>query len=295
MMHVVLGDGEMSLRELSKTLEDLLEKAADQDFWFLVQGKAEPTATDKAMMKWIADRAIYYEVVTSDKKGMDAIYKTAAETHEVKNLAPKVVGLMQEKPGEGESAALYALYDNNAEDVPEDEWLGLVGTAVAEADFKVFALNEGLVELGFGEEDEAAEEEEEAEEESNVVELPPRKKAAPRAPAASDPADDEDEPEEEPDDEDVEYTREALEAMNIDELKAIAAKLGIEVASRSRMPTYIKAILGDEEDDTPVAEVEDVVVASNGNSPAMLIVIVGGNVLSKAVTEEEALSLIGSA
>ena len=148
MMHVVLGDGEMSRRELSKTLEDLLEKAEDQDFWFLVQGKAEPTATDQAMMAWLTEREVYYEVITDDRKAVADIYAGAQETHEVKRLAPKVLSLMQEKPAEGEEAGLYGLFINNDDDDPGDGWLNDVMSSVVDGGFKAYAMNDGLVELG---------------------------------------------------------------------------------------------------------------------------------------------------
>ena len=127
-MHVVLGDGEMTRRELSKTLEDLLEQAGSEDFWFLVQGKPEPTGTDKAMMEWLHERTVWYALITDDKKGMHECYEGAQEVHEVKRLAPKVLSLMQERPTEGEDAALYGLFVNNDADVPEDTWLNDVMT-----------------------------------------------------------------------------------------------------------------------------------------------------------------------
>ena len=169
MMHVVLGDGEMSRRELSKTLEDLLEKAEDEDFWFLVQGKSELTGTDQALMDWLKERQVYFEVVTDDKKNMDDAYKGAQETHEVKRLAPKVLSLMQEKPVEGEDAALFGLFVNNDADVPEDTWLNDVMTTVVDGGYKVYAMNDGLVELGLEEEEEPEAAAEEEPEPDNVV------------------------------------------------------------------------------------------------------------------------------
>ncbi len=299
-MHSVFGDGEMSVRELSKTLEDLLDKAGDQDFWFLVQGKAEPTATDRAMMKWFGDRAVYFEVVTADKKGMDAIYKTAAETYEVKNLAPKVVSLMQERPAEGEEAALYALYVNNNEDVAEDEWLGAVGTAVAEAGYTVYAMNDGLAELGFDEQEEEEEQQEEEEEAPSNV-LPMKKAAAKKAaPAKAPAADEEEEPEEAEAGDEIPavLTREYLESLNLDQLKEIAAARGISLQPRTRSVTYINTLLGEGEEEAPAAEVEEVAVlaaATNGAGPAMLIVVVNGTVISRAISTETALELVSTA
>ena len=52
-MHVVLGDGEMSRKELTETLKDLWNRAGDEPFWFLVQGKPEPTETDANLLTWL--------------------------------------------------------------------------------------------------------------------------------------------------------------------------------------------------------------------------------------------------
>jgi hypothetical protein len=269
MLHVLLGDGEMSRRELSKTLEDLLEKAEDQDFWFIVQGKDEPTATDQALMSWITERDVYHQVITSDKKAMSDIYANAAEVHEVKRLAPKVLALMQEY-GATEEAALFGLFVNNDDDVEEDRWLNDVLGSVIE-EFKVYALNDGLVELGLEEGDEEAAAEEPEEEPAPA----PAKKAAAKkaAPKAAAPVDDEEEEEAAADEEaaDGEYTRDQLAEMDITQLKAVAATKGITLPPRTRMPTYIAAILGD--DGTPEAEVSEVEVeepSSNGELPVDL-------------------------
>ena len=113
------------------------------------------------------------------------------------------------------------------------------------------------------------------------------------------------------------YTREQLEELDLDGLKDVAAKLGISLPPRTRMPTYIEAILGNDKDEE--VEVTDVEVeapepppqpyinTTSGNvnttstfttmsvsAPAMLIVVYNGTVVSRAVTEEEARTLIAA-
>jgi hypothetical protein len=292
MMHVVLGDGEMSRRELSSTLEDLLEKAGDEDFWFLVQAKAEPTATDKALMEWIAERGIYFESIGDDPKSADPIYKDAQDKHTVKRLAPKVVSLMEEKPGEGEGAALFALFINNDEEVEDDKWLMDVATAVADAKFVVYAMNDGLAELGF--DDEALEEEPEP--------APPAKAVAKKAAAKPRPPADEDE-EGESDgsstatgDLDVALSREALEEKTLPELKEIAAARGIELPPRTRAQTYISVLLG-EGDEEQVAEIEEVEVPERDDediafeAEAMVVVIFNGTIMARTMGIDEARTI----
>jgi hypothetical protein len=312
MMHVVLGDGEMTRRELSSTLEDLLEKAGDEDFWFLVQAKAEPTATDKAMMEWIGEKGVYYETIADDHKSADKIYAGSQEKHTVKRLAPKVVSLMQEKPGEGEGAALYALFVNNDEEVEEDRWLFDVATAVADAPegFVVFAMNDGLAELGFDEEG-GGEEEEGGEEPEPEEEPPPaptkkaaaKKAAAPAKKAAARPAatepDEEQEEEAGEGEEPEELTREYLEGKTLPELKALAAAREIELPPRTRAQTYIAVLLGEDQEEPPEAETEPVEVQGTDEeeiimeAEAMVLVIYNGTVVTRTMTVEEARSLAG--
>ena len=315
-MHVVLGDGEMTRRELSKTLEDLVEQASeipdDDEFWFLLQGKAEPTATDKALMDWIAERDIWYAVITDDKKGMSPIYKTAQETYEVKRLAPKVLSLMQEKPappGEdddgnptpGEGAALFGLFVNNDADVAEDGWLNDVMASVVEGGFKIFSMNDGLVELGLPG---GGEEEEDEDEPDNVVEMTPKSKSKvptqPQLPGLED----EPEPSGTP-------TRDELEDMNSEQLRALGATMNLEFPPRTRMTTMIKEILGEggteaeveavevpdvPEDEEDLAEEPEegmtIVGGVTVSSDALLVVMFNGTVVSRTISVEEARDLV---
>jgi hypothetical protein len=299
MMHVVLGDGEMSRRELSSTLEDLLEKAGDEDFWFLVQAKSEPTATDKAMMEWIAERGVYFESIGDDPKTADPIYKDAQDKHTVKRLAPKVLSLMQEKPAEGEGAALFALFVNNDDEVEEDKWLMDVATTVADAPekFQVFAMNDGLAELGF---DEEGSDEEEAEEPEPEPEPAPvaKKAAAKKVAAARPPADDdEDEPTGDVDIASDELTRDALEEMTLPQLKEVAAARGVELPPRTRAQTYISVLLG-EGDAEQAAEIEEVPIPERTDdediafeAEAMVVVIFNGTILARTMPIEEAKAI----
>ena len=127
---------------------------------------------------------MWFAVITDDKKGMADIYEGAQETHEVKRLAPKVLSLMQERPTEGEDAALYGLFVNNDSDVPEDTWLNDVMTSIVDGGYKVFAMNDGLVELGW-ETSRGKEAEEQEEIPDNVVDHPAKKAAAKKSAAAA--------------------------------------------------------------------------------------------------------------
>jgi hypothetical protein len=253
-MHVVLGDGEMTKKELTETLADIwkADEEAGQTFWFLLQGKSEPTDTDKNLVKWLEANDIYYELITDDESAVDEVYSESQETHVAKRLAPAVVKLLGEKPEPDEPAELLTLFvDNDSPDAEEDRWVNTVASAVYKADFAVRAMNDGLVDLDLS--DEAAAEEAEPEEEKpkSVAKKAPTKKAAPASKDAESKS-----PGKPLDIKPPAHTREELEDMDIAALKAVAANLGISVPPRSRQNTYIDLILG-EDKNTPAAEVDE--------------------------------------
>jgi len=257
-MHVVLGDGEMTRKELTETMADLwkADEEAGSTFWFLLQGKSEPTATDKALVKWIEASDIYYEVITDDAEAMDATYSSPQETHVAKKLSQKVLSLLDSKPEDGEEAELLALFFSDDNSAEEDRWLNQVCQDVFDAGIKVRALNDGLLEVDLSEVAEAAE----AEPEQEDAKVLPIKSAAKKAvakkggaaPRRDTPVSEEDDVPDASSADGKSYTRDELEEMELPALKEIAKAKGIEFPSRTRMTTYIDAILGE---DRPTAEV----------------------------------------
>lgn len=295
-MHVVLGDGEMPKKELTATLTDLWSKAAAEEaqFWFLLQAKSEPTATDRALVAWFVANEIYYEVISGDADADDKLYDTAAETHSVKSLATTVVKLLNEKPEDEETADVLALFASDDPDAEEDRYLNEVAQAAVDAGFTVFALNDGMVEVDLttGEEEPAAAAPDPVPVKAAAKKAAAKKAAAPKPAAA------------EADDEPTgEITREFLEERSLDELKAIAANRGIELPPRTRHATYIDRILGTDEptpevevEEIEVPEIEDVVqvaIGTNGDGPALIVVVMpDGVIMSKPVPADYALSVI---
>ena len=279
-LHVVLGDGEMSNKELVATLEDLWEQEGDGNFWFLLQGKSDPTTTDQALTAWLAKNDLFYAVLTDDKASLHKSYETRAQLFEAKNLSKKIISLIESEPEDGELVDILALFTSDDPEAEEDRWLNDVMGEIAESGHQIRALNDGLTVLDFEKEPE-----EEIEEEEDVLsKKAPAKKAPSKAAAKPKPApipELDAESGEEEEDEDVEITREYLETQDLTELKALAKTLGIELPLRTRATTYIDAILG--EDDTPEAEIEDV-APTNGHSPVdvdELAEIVAGIIIKK--------------
>lgn len=252
-MHVVLGNGEMTRKELTETLADIwkADEKAESTFWFLLQGKAEPTDTDKFLVSWLEKNDIYYEIITDDAASVDPVYSQPQEVHEAKRLGQKIVSLLGSKPEDDESAELLALFASSDPDAEEDRWLNTICQSVFDAEYPIRALNDGLVEVDLSGGDAPAEEPEQEPEKPKSV----AKKAAPRAPGRPlsivPPDDTEVSQAETP-------TREELEKMELPELKEVAASLGITLPGRTRMNTYIEAILaGGVKETTPVAEVTE--------------------------------------
>jgi hypothetical protein len=201
---------------------------------------------------------------------------------------------MQEGPEDGEEAQLLALFASDDYSSEDDKWLNDVGRAVQDAGFTIKALNDGLVDMDFS--DIVPPEEEEEEEPAPAAKT---KKAAAASPSSAD------EDEEATAAESAEYTREQLEEISLDRLKEIATERGITLPPRSRIQTYINAILGEEgltkeaheehrrvmgggPDEPVTEEVAEIVEIS----PAMLIVVYNGSVVARSITTEQAAQLI---
>ena len=247
----------MTRKELVESLNDLWEKEGTAPFWFIVQGKTEPNDTDRNLVTWMDKNQIFYEVITGDPDTLDDIYENRQATHTAKRLGQKVVNLMNTKPEEEEGADLLALFVSEDPDANEDRPLNNVIQAVVDAGYKTYALNDGLIEVDLSTpEGEGTSEEE-------VEESPPPPAAAKKVPAkktaakkvAAEPAPVEEAPEITGMGEPEEWTREVLENLNLDQLKEIATEKGSELAPRTRMSTYIDAILGEKEE-APSVEVD---------------------------------------
>jgi hypothetical protein len=266
-MHVVLGDGEMTQKELSETLKDLWEQAGDEAFWFVVQGKSEPTTTDKNIVKFLHTNEIYYEVLTDDADAMADIYTQSQNTHVAKQLARKVVSLLNNSPEEGEEADVLALYVSDDSEAEEDRWLNTTVQAANDAGFKGFVLNDGMVEIELsGGEPEEPEPEEPPKPSKAPAKKVGAKKAAPAKETAAEVP-----------------SREELEEMDLGELKEVAANLGITLPPRTRPKTYIDHILGEAAPETPEAEVTPSIAADTTSDSGSGLSIGGVQISVEAV------------
>lgn len=273
MMHAILGDGEMTRRELTEALADLwkADELEGQSFWFLIQGKSEPTETDKTLVTWLEKNEIYYEIITDDTDGVDPIYTEPQEVHTVQKLSTGVINLLKTKPEEGEPAEVLALFFNvNDLAASEDKWLNGVIEAAFDAGFPTRALNDGMVEIDLSSEAEEAEAEPEPEPPKAVAKKSVAKKAAAKPADIPVPAEDPTPTLLEDAGSVVAPTREELEDMDLDEVKEVAAKLGITLPPRTRVTTYIDHILGEKAPTPPAeAEISEVaIVATNGHIEA---------------------------
>ena len=244
-MHVVLGDGEMTRKELTETLKDLWDRAGEEPFWFLLLGKSEPTATDQTLVTWLHKNEIYYEVVTDDEESMADIYSGSQKTHTAKRLPQKIVNLLGTGPEGDESADVLALWVSDEPDADGDRWLVTALQATISAGYPALNFNDGLMPI-----DMTTSESTDVEQEEEAV--APTKKKTPAKKAAAAPL----EEVEEPTLTDGDFTREELEEMELPQLKEIAAAKGIELAPRTRMSTYISHILGEAEEGVAVEVTE---------------------------------------
>ena len=252
-LHAIVGDGEMPPEEVISTLDAIwdADENSDQNFWFVLIGKSGPTDTDKAIAKWLTENEIFYSVITDDASSLDPVY-APAQTFTAKALNKKLLAVLAAEPDDGEPTDVLALFTSDDPEAESDRWLNETMVEVQKAGHSIRALNDGLTELDFTVEDEP-----EPEEEVVVDEQPdpkkPKKKASKKTASEDPPAEVADVTEEKS--LDREYTREELEEMQLPDLKAILAAKGMSLPPRTRVPTYINTILG--EDEVATAEPSD--------------------------------------
>lgn len=179
MLYVIAGDGAGPVKEITAALKDLRDKATKEkvDFWVVVQGKDEPTATDEAIYAWMRKNEVWFEVYTSTGTTIDG----AQETHAVEDVFAAMLERIQERQAESEDAAMLILpVDADAETDADELLMEFVGVAI-DADVEVFALNGGMDKIELSEESVEAETETEPEPEPAPA---ASKKASKKAAAA---------------------------------------------------------------------------------------------------------------
>ena len=293
-MHMILGDGELPKKEAVATLTDLWDKAqqAEEEFWFIVQGKSEPTGTDKAIVEWMAENELYYEVLTNlDEDDLDDLYAGRQKLHKAAKLPVKAVKLLNESD-DGPSDVL-ALFVNLEEEADEDALLFDILTAAIEAGYDAFGLNDSMVKIDLGEEEEGdAEPEEQTPQPAKAAskkaapakaaaKKAPAKKAAAKSEAKSGPR---------------KYTEEELGELTDAEVRSIGSSLGITTRGRDNWIAKILDKQGAQAEDEPEAEPEDpedqgenvnVQAATNGEVSGPLLIVINpatGSILTKALS-----------
>lgn len=298
-MHVVLGEGSITKKELEHQINELWEAATatDADFWFLLEAKETPTEADKALVKFLSTSAIHHQVLIPEGVTPDDLYDSAAERHDTEgDWAESVVEAMQSLPEGEEGADLLALFVDPANEVPEDaELIGVIEAAI-NAGIEVFGLNDSMEPVTF-----------DADEPEEPPVPPPTpakasktasKKAAPQ-PAA------------EPEDDTtpaapVEYTRVELEGMTPPEVKAIASGMGLSAKNKAGQ---IDLILAGQEQGPPAgvnpgaaqnnsplvaaaATSTNAALAVSGDKAMCVVVFANGSIVAKFVDAAAAQALL---
>jgi len=289
-MHLIVGDGELPRKEAVASLTDLWDKAQgdDQEFWFVVQGKSEPTATDKAILKWIGDNEIYFEVLTNeDEDDLDDIYAGRQKLHTAKKLTTKATNLLKGAEDGGDVLALLVDLTGGSEDdtLPLD-----IVQAAIDGGFTAFGLNDSMTKIDMPEDEEEGEEEDEEEAK------PAKKAAAKKAPAKKAAATKKAAPKAEGP---RVYTEEELEDLTDAEVRAIGQSLGITTRGRDNWVAKIlaKQKLHDDEEEEEAEEEEAEAAAemvTNGATPMVIVVSPQGTIVVKPLTDEMAQVILAT-
>lgn len=240
-LHVVIGEGSINTRELTHQLEDLKAKATKEDdqFWFIVQGKSEPTQADKDLIAYFAEHETFYATIADENETLDKLYDNAEDNHVFEgDLGPALVEAMQGLQEDDEGADLLAILVDPKDDDESDAPAIAAIEAVIDAGFEVFGLNDSMEQITL----------------DDATPAPEPPKAAKKSSSSKATA----EPKDVTPGEDI--TREALEAMTPPDVKALATGMGITGRGKK---DYIEGILASLSD-SPVSNV----VPINSNAAA---------------------------
>lgn len=154
-LYAVVGNGEMPEKEVVQQLDDLWKKAdaEDTDFWFVLEGKANPTETDRRIVAWLNQFDLHYSLVTPAGVTASEDYTGVSEFIDCDRPSDmaEVMEMLRAKPeendGKEEDAVALALFCDIAADSPEDHELIVTLTATIGAGFKAYALNDAMEEI----------------------------------------------------------------------------------------------------------------------------------------------------
>lgn len=296
MLYVVAGNGTGPAKEITAALKDLKDKATKDsvDFWLVLEGKDEPTATDTAIIKWLGQNEVWFEVYSAS----GATYDGAQETHGTEDVFASFLERMQERAADSEDAAVLILpADPDGESDADEELMAFVEQAI-DADVPVYALNGEMAKITLEDTPEEPEPDEPPAKAAKKAAAAPtkaasKKAAAPtkavakKAAAAVEAEAEADDPGEATADETVVYTPEELAKMGVAELGAVARGQGIDPKGMGKRD-LIEAIKSRTE--PPV-----VAVSTNGEVGGAVVVIhLPGTVIVKQMTEADAVALAAS-
>lgn len=224
-LYVILGEGEMPPKEIKHQLDDLWKQCeeADTDFWFAMDGKQEPTETDKAIVSYFNKNGIHFGLFRESDQ-----YEGVSEYFDGLGMTPKaVVELMVSRRAESEDAVLLALFTNDDE---KDGPLIDIISDVLLSGFKVYGLNDAMEPV------ELLTEEVKPMPEDTIEPRPALTIAAPEG-------DEDNEPEP--------LNRQYLESLTANEVKEIAKGMGLTPGVKAETIKAILVSAGVEEGEVP--------------------------------------------
>jgi hypothetical protein len=286
MLYVIAGDGTGPVKEITAALKDLRDKATKEkvDFWIVVEGKDEPTATDEAIYAWMRKNEVWFEVYTASGTTIDG----AQDTLPAEDVFTAMLERIQERQADSEDAAVLILQvDPEGATDADDALMEFVGAAV-DADVEVFALNGQMDKIELTEE--VVEPEPEPEPAAPVkgaskkaaagaTKAPAKKASTPTKAAgaskraAAPAAEEQDGAPNDPDEavgEGMAYTSEDLTKMNPAELGAVARGQGIDPKGMGKKE-LIAAILSVQSGESTM--VSSVAQLTNGDDDVVIIIV----------------------
>lgn len=139
MLYTLIGNGNHNQKEVLGTLRSLRDsaEASGDEFWMLFVEEATPSPAVTAIVGWVQEKNIYYEIVRTSDASLDStLYTKAQEEHSARRPVDRAVSLTPARVEIDERCAILILSDDLDSD---DEALYAVTKAI-DLDVPVYDL-----------------------------------------------------------------------------------------------------------------------------------------------------------
>jgi hypothetical protein len=225
MLYTLVGNGDANKKEVLATIESLASSVHGyDDFWMVLCAESQPSKTVTAIVQYLTDMGVYFEIIAESSDMIPAIYDAAQQIHVTNDLLKKIVVVSKKRVQPDEKSAILVMDDN----LDENKFLMDVIFTATDADIPVYELGGQMVQIVLEGSDDPVIEEDLTVEEAEPIVI------------------EETIIEEQYEQEFLKFHRPDLEELTLNELKVLANSLNLVPRDIRSKESIIEAILSEE-------------------------------------------------